>query len=61
MLKFMLDTNILIYTIKTRPMSAWEAFIRHEGQMCMSSVTRGELVYGAERSSQPFRITPLAQ
>jgi tRNA(fMet)-specific endonuclease VapC len=51
----MLDTNIVIYTIKNRPASARKAFIRNEGQMCISSVTWGELVYGAERSSQPER------
>ena len=51
----MLDTNIVIYTIKNRPASARNAFMRHEGQMCISSVTWGELVYGAERSSQPER------
>ncbi len=55
MLKFMLDTNIVIYTIKNRPAAARKAFIRHEGQMCISSVTWGELVYGAERSSQTER------
>lgn len=51
----MLDTNIVIYTIKNRPAAAREAFIRHEGQMCISSITWGELVYGAERSSQAER------
>ena len=55
MLKFMLDTNIVIYTIKNRPTSVRKAFMRHDGQMCISSVTWGELVYGAERSSQPER------
>ncbi|MGB5744697.1 MAG: tRNA(fMet)-specific endonuclease VapC [Sedimenticolaceae bacterium] len=55
MLKFMLDTNIVIYTIKKRPAAARKAFIRHEGQMCISAVTWGELVYGAERSSQTER------
>jgi tRNA(fMet)-specific endonuclease VapC len=51
----MLDTNIVIYTIKNRPEQARQAFIQHEGQMCISSITWGELVYGAERSSQPER------
>ncbi len=55
MLKFMLDTNIVIYTIKNRPEQARRAFSQREGQMCISSVTWGELVYGAERSSQPER------
>lgn len=32
-----------------------EHFKRHTGQMAISTVTLGELVYGAERSSQPER------
>ena len=52
MRKYMLDTNIVIYTIKNRPEEVREAFKRHEGQMCISTVTVGELIYGAERSSQ---------
>ena len=55
MLKFMLDTNIVIYTIKNRPESVRALFNQHEGQMCISTVTWGELVYGAERSSQAER------
>jgi len=52
-LKYLLDTNTVIYTIKNRPDQVREAFIRHEGQMAISSVTWGELIYGVERSSQP--------
>ncbi|HEC12492.1 MAG TPA: tRNA(fMet)-specific endonuclease VapC [Acidiferrobacteraceae bacterium] len=55
MLKYMLDTNMVIYTIKNRPKHVREAFKQHENQMCISAVTRGELIYGAERSSQPER------
>ena len=55
MLKYMLDTNIVIYTIKNRPVGVREVFIRHSGQMAISAVTFGELIYGAERSSQPER------
>ena len=51
----MLDTNIVIHTIKNRPAIARSAFKQHEGQLCISSITWGELVYGAERSSQPAR------
>lgn len=50
MLKYMLDTNIVIYTMKNRPERVREAFSKHAGQMCISSVTLGELIYGAERS-----------
>jgi len=55
MVKYMLDTNIVIYTIKNRPSVVRDAFNRHQGQMCVSTVTVGELVYGAERSAQPER------
>ena len=55
MLKYMLDTNIVIYTIKNRPVRVREVFKRHSGQMAISAVTLGELIYGAERSSQPER------
>jgi len=53
MLKYMLDTNIVVYTIKNRPEQVRELFKAHQGQMGISSVTWGELVYGAERSSRP--------
>jgi len=55
MLKYMLDTNIVIYTIKNRPSQVRETFKKHEGQMCLSSVSLGELIFGAERSSQTER------
>ena len=55
MLKYMLDTNIVIYTVKNRPQRVREAFNRHRSQLCISTVTLGELIYGAERSAQPER------
>ena len=48
----MLDTNIVIYTLKSRPAKVRRAFEKHDGQMCLSSVTWGELVYGAEKSAR---------
>jgi len=53
MLKYMLDTNIIIYTIKNRPKKVRDTFNEHEGQMCISAITRGELIYGVENSAQP--------
>lgn len=53
MLKYMLDTNICIFTIKNRPQEVREAFTRHHGQMCISTVTLMELIYGAEKSANP--------
>ncbi|MCM5569902.1 tRNA(fMet)-specific endonuclease VapC [Burkholderiaceae bacterium FT117] len=55
MLKYMLDTNTVIYTIRNRPAAVRERFKQHDGQMCISSVTLGELVFGAEKSAQPER------
>jgi tRNA(fMet)-specific endonuclease VapC len=55
MLKFMLDTNICIFTIKNRPQEVREAFQQHHGQMCISTVTLMELIYGAEKSDFPER------
>lgn len=52
-LQFLLDTNIVIYTIKNRPAAVRAQFMLHEGRMAISSVTVGELVFGANRSSQP--------
>ena len=53
MLKYMLDTNIVIYVIKRRPVELLEVFNRHAGQMCMSSITLAELLHGVEKSSMP--------
>ena len=51
MLKYMLDTNIAIYTIKNKPSEVREAFKAHDGQLCISAVTLMELMYGAEASA----------
>ena len=55
MLKFMLDTNIVIYVIKRRPPQVLEIFNQHAGSMCISTITLSELLHGAEKSSQPHR------
>lgn len=51
----MLDTNIVIYTIKNRPEKVRKVFKQHAGQMAISAITLGELIYGAEKSAQPER------
>ena len=53
MLKYMLDTNIVIYVIKRRPIELLDLFNRHAGQMCISSITLAELLHGVEKSSMP--------
>jgi tRNA(fMet)-specific endonuclease VapC len=50
MFKYMIDTNIAIYTLKNRPAKVREAFERYKSELCLSSVSWGELVFGAERS-----------
>jgi len=53
MLKYMLDTNICIFTIKNKPHEVREAFNRYQGQLCISAITLMELIYGAEKSAAP--------
>lgn len=55
MLKYMLDTDIAIYTVKDKPKAVRDAFVARDGQLCISAVTQMELIYGAERSSDPAR------
>ena len=50
MLKYMLDTNIVIYVIKRRPVEVLNIFNKHVGMMCISSITLAELLHGAEKS-----------
>ncbi|MBV5328433.1 MAG: type II toxin-antitoxin system VapC family toxin [Chlorobium sp.] len=53
MLRYMLDTNIVIYLIKRRPIELLGVFNQHAGQMCISSITLAELLHGVEKSSRP--------
>lgn len=50
MLRYMLDTNILIYTIRNKPDVVRRRFEVHDGEMCVSSITAMELLYGAHKS-----------
>ena len=51
MYKYMLDTNICVYTIKNLPPQVREAFTSHQDQMCVSTVTAMELIFYAEKSA----------
>lgn len=55
MVKYLLDTNICIYTIKNRPDSVRKIFLECDGQMCVSTITQMELTYGAEKSAAVAR------
>ena len=52
MLRYMLDTDICIYVIKNRPAELRNIFNEHVEQLCISSVTLAELIFGSEKSSQ---------
>ena len=52
MLKYMLDTDISIYIIKRKPLIAKRKFNIHSGEIGISTVTLGELVFGAENSKK---------
>ncbi len=50
---YMLDTNICIYVMKSRPAELRERFDRLAEALCISAITLGELHYGAEKSARP--------
>lgn len=52
MLAYMLDTNICIHVLKTYPLAVREKFNAAAEQLCISSITLGELYYGAEKSAR---------
>ena len=58
MLKYLLDTNIVIYTMKNRPQQVKRRFQKHEGEMCISAVTLGELMNLNGRQGYCLRIGP---
>ena len=50
MLKYMLDTNMVIYVLKRRPIQVLDIFNQNTNRMAISSITLSELIYGAEKS-----------
>lgn len=50
-MKYMLDTNICIYTIKHKPETVVKNFLKHNpDEMCISAITYAELMHGVEKS-----------
>lgn len=50
-MKYMLDTNIIIYAIKHNPLNVYERLKSiDENDLCISSITYSELMYGVEKS-----------
>ena len=50
-MRYMLDTNICIYTIKHKPKQVLKHLKEHDPKdICISSITYAELMYGVEKS-----------
>ena len=53
-MRYMLDTNIIIYAKDARPEIVLERFRQYQpGDLCISSITMAELEYGVCNSSKP--------
>lgn len=52
MLRYLLDTNIVIYVLKQRPVEMLPIFNANASRMAISSITLAELLHGAEKSSR---------
>jgi len=52
MLRYLLDTNIVIYVLKRRPREVLSTFNANASRMAISSITLAELLHGAEKSSR---------
>ena len=52
MLRYLLDTNIVIYVLKQRPIEVLATFNVNASRMAISSITLAELFHGAEKSSR---------
>lgn len=52
MLQYLLDTNIVIYVIKRRPIEVMAVFNEQAGRMAISAITLSELYHGAEKSTK---------
>lgn len=52
MLRYLLDTNIVIYVLKRRPIEVLSVFNANASRMAISSITLADLMHGAEKSSR---------
>ncbi|MDP1658578.1 MAG: PIN domain-containing protein [Methylotenera sp.] len=53
MLRYLLDTNIVIYVLKRWPIEVLQVFNQQAYHMAISTITLAELLHGAEKSSKP--------
>ncbi|WP_066458305.1 type II toxin-antitoxin system tRNA(fMet)-specific endonuclease VapC [Castellaniella caeni] len=52
MLRYLLDTNMVIYVLKRRSLDLLTIFNANSGRMAISAITLAELLHGAEKSSR---------
>lgn len=52
MLRYLLDTNIVIYVLKRRPIEMLSLFNENASRMAISAITLSELFHGAEKSTR---------
>ena len=52
MLRYLLDTTIVIYVLKRRPIEVLSLFNENASRMAISALTLSELFQGAEKSSR---------
>ncbi|CAM5782068.1 type II toxin-antitoxin system VapC family toxin [Castellaniella caeni] len=52
MLRYLLDTNMVIYVLKRRSLDLLTLFNANSGRMAISAITLAELLHGAEKSSR---------
>ncbi len=57
-MRYMLDTNILIYLLKNKPKSVARRVneLEKDAELCMSFITYAELLKGAERSTRKDKV-----
>jgi len=51
-LRYLLDTNIVIYVLKRRPLAVLSTFNANASRMAISSITLAELMHSAEKSQR---------
>lgn len=52
MLRYLLDTNIVIYVLKRRPIEVLSLFNENASRMAISAITLSELFHGAEKCTR---------
>ncbi len=53
MIKYLLDTSIVIFIIKWRPESLLSKFNQNAPLLAISAITMAQLLFGAEKSANP--------